>query len=191
MMEIWPLGNLGQDKSRWILRYEAASSHAILIVNSNEVPLDSLSSYFGLIYTFEPGMQDIGYVEGHQKHHVMFCIPQKDIPIFPTSNTFHGFILAFRYKLLRGSTFAMGHTSSRRTPHHGLICGHSLLLRFNTTQPFRQCIRYRHGFLGMMPMASVSCMVPTLPRFVFINKGFCKSGFDSDLLADKFEESHI
>ena len=64
MMEIWPLGNLGQDKSRWILRYEGAPSHTILIVNSNEVPLDSLSSYFGLIYTFEPGMQDIGYVEG-------------------------------------------------------------------------------------------------------------------------------
>ena len=76
MMEIWPLGNLGQDKSRWILRSEAAAlSHTILIVNSNEAPLDSLSSYFGLICTFEPGMQDIGYVEGHQKHHVMFCIP--------------------------------------------------------------------------------------------------------------------
>ena len=69
------LSNLGQDKSRWILRYEGAPSHTILIVNSNEVPLDSLSSYFGLINTFEPGMKDIGYVEGHQKHHVMFCIP--------------------------------------------------------------------------------------------------------------------
>ena len=67
---------------------------------------------------------------------IMSCIPQKShsyIPKFQYFSWFYTYI--FSYKLLRGSTFAMGHTSSRRTPHHGSICGHSLLLRFNTIQP--------------------------------------------------------